>query len=99
MAGRVVDGDGDITHIDLVAVAVQLDDLFGFAEQRAERDLRQPRPEVLDRVGQHEPVLGMDVGRAAVHVGDLLRRPDVVDVPVGQQHRGGRQVVLVEDLA
>ena len=40
----------------------------------------------------------MDVGRAAVHVGHLLRRPDVVDVPVGQQHRRRGEVVLVEDL-
>ena len=39
----------------------------------------------------------MDVGRAAVGVGDLLRRPHVVDVPVGQQHRRRRQAVLVED--
>ena len=97
VAGRVVDRHGDAAQFDLVAVAVQLDDLPRFAEQRAERHLRQPRPEILDRVGQHEPVLGMDVGRAAVRVGHLLRRPDVVDVAVGQQHRRRGQAVLVED--
>ena len=97
VARRVIDGHHDVADLDLVAVAVQLDHLPGLAEQRAERDLAEPRTEALDRVGQHEPVLGMDVGRAAVGVGDLLRRPDVVDVPVGQQHRGGCQPVLVED--
>ena len=73
--------------------------LLGLAEQRAERDLAEPRPEPLDRVGQHEPVVGVDVGRAPVGVGDLLRRPDVVDVPVRQQHRGGGEPVLVQNPA
>ena len=98
MARGVVDRHRDTPQFQFVAVLVQLDDLPGFPEQRAERDLSQPRPEILDRVGQHKPVLGVDVGRAAVHVGHLLRRPDVVDVSVRQQHRRRCEVVLVQDL-
>jgi hypothetical protein len=39
----------------------------------------------------------MDVRRAAEGVGHLLRRPDVVDVAVGEQYRRRRQPILVED--
>ena len=99
MARGVVDGDADPGQVDLVAVPIQFDHLLGLAEDRGEQQLTQLRPEVLDRIGQHEPVLGMDVGGAAVGVGHLLRRPDVVDVAVGEQHSRRRQPILVQDAA
>ena len=95
----MVDGDGDATEIQDVAIPVEVDDLPGFAEQRADGELADPRSEPSDRIGQHEPVRGMDEGRAPVGVGHLLRRPDVVDMPVGEQYRGRGQPVLVEDPA
>ena len=97
MAGCVVDGDAHTGEVDLVPVAVEFDDLLGLAEDRSEQYLTQFGPEILDRVGQHEPVFGMDVRRAAERVGHLLRRPDVVDVAVGEQYRRRRQPILVED--
>jgi hypothetical protein len=72
-------------------------ELAGFAEHCAEGDLRQPWTEALDRVDQHVPVFGVDVHGTAVGVGHLLCRPHVIDVTVGQQHRGRGQPVLVED--
>jgi len=93
----VVDVDGHAAQVELVAVAVQLDHLLGLAKESARRHLCQPRTEAVDRVFQHEPVLGMDVGGAAVGVGNLLGRPDVIDVAVGEQHRRRGQPVLVED--
>ena len=95
----VIHRDPDCAEIKRVAVAIELDDLARFAEQRSDSKLADPRPEAIDRVGQHEPVRGVNECRAPVGVGHLLRGPDVVDVSMGEQHCGRRQPVLVEDPA
>ena len=41
----------------------------------------------------------MDVSGDAVEIGHLLRGPDVIDVAVGDQNRGRRKPVVVEDPA
>ena len=84
MSRGVIDRDDDATAVECVAVAVEFDNLSGFAEQGAEGELADPRPEPLDGVGQHEPVGRMDERRASVRIGHFLRRPDVIDVPMGE---------------
>jgi len=80
----VVDRHDDAAEVEGVAVAVEFDDLSGFAEQCAESELADSRSEALDRIGQHEPVGRVDERRASVGVGHLLRRPDVVDMSMGE---------------
>ena len=67
----------------------------------AERQARVHRGELgahladaLERVGEHEPVLGVDPGGDVVAVAHRGHRPHVVEVAVGEQHRDRRQPAL-----
>ncbi len=97
MSRRVVDGHRDPVEVQHRSVPVQIDDLPRLPKQRAEHDLPDPRAEAPDRVGEHEPVLRVDESGASIGVGHLLRRPDVVDVAMGEQHRSRSQPVLVKN--
>ena len=49
------------------------------------------------RVSHHQPVVRVDERRNAVRPAHRDDREDVIDMAVGQQHRGGLEPVLPED--
>ncbi|COZ46342.1 Uncharacterised protein [Mycobacterium tuberculosis] len=65
MTRCVIDVDRDAAEVDLVAVSVQLHNLFRLTKERTRNQLRYPRAQAVDGVGQHEPVGGMHIGGAA----------------------------------
>jgi hypothetical protein len=96
MARGVVDGElqpGQLQH----AAVGEHPDVVGFADgqlahqQRAQRASERPL-----RVGEHVAVLRVDPGRDPARAADRDDRGDVVDVPVGEQHRDRLQAVLAD---
>ncbi|SKV57845.1 Uncharacterised protein [Mycobacteroides abscessus subsp. massiliense] len=97
MPWRVVDGECDPRELELVPVT-DLDELLGLGELHALDELSQPRTDAGERVGEHHAVVGVDVDGNPVLVGERLRGPGVIQMPMGEQHRLRGEVALGEDL-
>ena len=73
--------------------------VIGFGEfQAAEQLLTRPERQALCRIAEQCPVIRVNVGGdvfGAAHRGD---GPDVIDMTVREQNRGGPEPVLGEDL-
>ena len=106
---RALGVPGRVQHLHLEPGEVQhlavgdLDDPLGLAPRGALPELllqhlEQAGHDVVQRVVQAVAVVGVDV-RRRVAAADRGHRVDVVDVPVGQQHRGRPEPVLGEHVA
>ena len=96
VAGGVVDAQGEPGELEGGAV-VERPDLARLAQRQRPSEgrlgLRRKAPQ---RVGQHVPVRRVDPGGHVVAVAHGRHAVDVVDVPVGEQHRHRREPVLGE---
>jgi hypothetical protein len=68
--------------------------VVGFGEREAaEQLLARPQREPLRRIAEQMPVGGMNVSGHVLGAADRRHRPDVVEVAVGEQDRGGLEPV------
>jgi hypothetical protein len=94
VAGGVLDRDLQAGDLDRAAVR-QLGHVVGLGvRQRIAEHAAQVARHPLGRVGEQRAVAGMDVRGDAARAAYRCHRERVVDVAVGQQHRGRPQPVL-----
>ncbi len=97
MARPMVDDQFEAGQLQDGAVG-ELADVVGLAELQPAEHLLAHGAEATARIAQQNPIIGMNPGGNFTSAANRTDRPDVVDVPMGQDHRDRLQPVLADQL-